>query len=61
MNLVRIVRVSFQMTLHHGLQRVSLNEGSGERTSIQEHLANVLGEGITVPHTVVIELVSPKK
>ena len=60
-DLIGIVPISPQMALHYGFEFVPLDVRTGKSARIQEHLAYVTGQGVSIPDSVMIKLVSPEE
>ena len=56
-----VVPVSFEMSSHHRFKPVRFEVRPGERPRVEQHLLNILGEGIPVPDAEMVELVPAKE
>jgi hypothetical protein len=53
----RVVPVSLHMAVHDGFKVFPFNVRSRKSTRIQEHLTNIAGLEISIPDSIMIELV----
>ena len=61
-NLVSVVPISFDVVSHHHFQIVFLPIGAGKGARVKQHFANIVGQGIPVPHSeMVIPVPAQKK
>jgi hypothetical protein len=49
MKLSSVVPISSKVTFHYGLEPFSFNVRPGKTTRIEQHLPNVISEGIPIP------------
>ena len=52
-----VVPVSIEMAPHHGFEPIPFEIWPGKCPWVEQHLANVLGQDVPVPHTIMGELV----
>jgi len=60
-NFGRVIVVSSEMSTHDSFNPPFLKIGPGKRQRVEQHLTNILGEGIAVPDTKMKHLVSAKE
>ena len=56
-----VVPVSLEVAPCHGLEPLPFEVRSGKGSRVEQHLANVCGEGVPVPDPEMAELVPPEK
>ncbi len=52
-----VVPVALEVSPHHGLKSVPFEVRPRKRPRVEQHLSNVLGEGIAIPNSKMVELV----